>query len=70
MTARPESRLNSVSGMTIQRVSTQEIGADGHAAVVAGVYSVEREDRATQDVMSRLNIEPDVRSVSWEKVAQ
>jgi hypothetical protein len=28
------------------------------------------EDRAIQDVMSRLNIEPDVRAVSWEKLQQ
>ena len=30
------------------------------------MFSVDRKDRAIQDVMSRLNIEPDVRSVSWQ----
>ena len=54
--------------MTIQRISTQEIGESGQAVVVADVYSIDRKDRAIQDVMSRLNIEPDVRSVSWEKI--
>ena len=44
--------INSVPGMTIQRISTQEIGENGQAAVVADVYSVERKDRAIQDVMS------------------
>jgi putative Mg2+ transporter-C (MgtC) family protein len=62
--------INSIPGMTIQRISTQEVGADGQAAVVANVFSIERKDRAIQDVMSRLNIEPDVRSVSWEKIQQ
>jgi putative Mg2+ transporter-C (MgtC) family protein len=62
--------IGSIAGMTIQRISTQEVGDDGQAAVVADVYSVERKDRAIQDVMSRLNIEPDVRSVSWEKIQQ
>jgi putative Mg2+ transporter-C (MgtC) family protein len=60
--------INSIPGMTIQRISTQEIGEDGQAAVIADVFSVDRKDRAIQDVMSRLNIEPDVRSVSWEKI--
>jgi putative Mg2+ transporter-C (MgtC) family protein len=59
--------ISSVPGMTIQRISTQEVGEDGEAAVVADVFSIDRKDRAIQDVMSRLNIEPDVRSVSWEK---
>ena len=56
--------------MTIQRISTQEVGENGQAAVIADVFSIERKDRAIQDVMSRLNIEPDVRSVSWEKIPQ
>jgi putative Mg2+ transporter-C (MgtC) family protein len=62
--------INSIPGMTIQRISTQELGVNGQAAVVADVFSFDRKDRAIQDVMSRLNIEPDVRSVSWEKVQQ
>jgi putative Mg2+ transporter-C (MgtC) family protein len=62
--------INAVPGMTVQRISTQEVGEDGQAAVVADVFSVERKDRAIQEVMSRLNIEPDVRSVSWEKIQQ
>jgi putative Mg2+ transporter-C (MgtC) family protein len=60
--------INSVPGMTVQRISTHEVGQDGQAAVVADVFSIDRKDRAIQDVMSRLNIEPDVRSVSWEKI--
>src|SRR5271166_1239711 len=60
--------VNSLPGMTIQRISTQEADKDGLAAVVAEIFSVERKDRAVQDLMSRINIEPSVRSVSWEKV--
>ena len=52
----------------IQRISTQATERDGQAAVVAEIYSVERADRAMQEVMSRLNIEPSVTAVSWEKV--
>jgi putative Mg2+ transporter-C (MgtC) family protein len=60
--------INSQRGMTIQRISTQETEKNGLAVVIADIFSVERGDRALQDVMSRLNIEPDVRSVSWERV--
>jgi hypothetical protein len=38
------------------------------AAVVADIFSVERADRAMQDMMSRVNIEPSVTSVRWEKL--
>jgi putative Mg2+ transporter-C (MgtC) family protein len=60
--------VNSLPGMTIQRISTQETEKDGLTAVVAEIFSVERKDRAIQEVMSRINIEPSVRSVSWERV--
>jgi putative Mg2+ transporter-C (MgtC) family protein len=60
--------VNSQSKMTIQRISTQGAERDGHATVVADIYSVERDDRAMQDIMSRINIDPSVSSVSWEKL--
>jgi putative Mg2+ transporter-C (MgtC) family protein len=60
--------VNSLPRMTIQRISTKEAGPDGHATVVADIFSHERNDRAMQDVMSRINIEPSVSSVSWENV--
>jgi len=60
--------INALPAMTVQKISIQEAEQDGMAAVVAEIYSLERNDRALQDTMSRLNIEPSVRSVSWEKV--
>jgi putative Mg2+ transporter-C (MgtC) family protein len=60
--------VNSSPRMTIQRISTQEAERDGHATVVADIFSVERNDRAMQDSMSRINIDPSVSSASWEKV--
>ena len=41
-------------------------GRTGH--VIADIYSLVRNDRAMEDLMSRINIEPSVISVSWEKV--
>ncbi len=60
--------INALPGMTVQKISIQEAEQDGMAAIVAEIYSVERNDRALQDTMSRINIEPSVRSVSWEKI--
>jgi putative Mg2+ transporter-C (MgtC) family protein len=60
--------IGSIPGTTIQRISTQESGENGQAVVIADIFSVDRKDRAIQDVMSRLNIEPDVRSVSWQTI--
>jgi putative Mg2+ transporter-C (MgtC) family protein len=60
--------INSHPKMTVQRISTQAADRDGLATVVADIYAVERNDRAMQDVMSRINIDPCVSAVSWEKL--
>jgi putative Mg2+ transporter-C (MgtC) family protein len=57
--------VNSHGKMTVQGISTEEEG--NNAVVAADIFSVERQDRALQEIMSRLNLEPGVRSVSWEK---
>jgi hypothetical protein len=49
--------------MTIQGIATQESEQEGHAIVVAEIFSMERNDWALEDVMSRLNIEPGVTAV-------
>jgi putative Mg2+ transporter-C (MgtC) family protein len=59
--------VNSLPRMTIQRISTQEAERAGQTTVAADIFSVERDDRAMQELMSRVNIEPSVSSVSWEK---
>ena len=60
--------INALPGMTVQKISIQDAEQDGMAAVVAEIYSLDHNDRALQDAMSRINIEPSVRSVSWEKI--
>jgi putative Mg2+ transporter-C (MgtC) family protein len=59
--------VNTHGRMTVQRISTQEEDQGSNAVVVADIFSVERQDRALQEIMSRLNLEPGVKSVSWEK---
>ena len=53
--------------MTVQGISTHEGEGMGQAFVVADIFSLDRQDRAMHDIMSRLNIEPSVKSVSWSK---
>ncbi len=61
--------VNSLAKMTIQGISTQETERHGQAAVVADIFAAERSDKEIQDLMNRINIEPSVTSVRWEKVA-
>ena len=60
--------VNSHPKMTIQGISTQEAEATGQATIVADIFSIESNDRAMQDLMSRINIEHGITSVRWEKV--
>ncbi len=53
--------------MSVHGISTQDSAAADQTIVIAEIFSPERDDRALQEVMSRLNIEPGVKSVRWEK---
>jgi putative Mg2+ transporter-C (MgtC) family protein len=59
--------INANPKMVVQGISIQE-GDRDREAVVADVFSAERSDRAMQELMTRLNIEPSVTSVSWDRV--
>ena len=59
--------INSHPKMNVHGISTQESEQAGQVVVAAEIFSSDRNDRALQDVMSRLNIEPGVKSVRWEK---
>jgi putative Mg2+ transporter-C (MgtC) family protein len=60
--------VNSHASMIIQAVSTQPADQAGKRAIVADVHSCVRDDHALQDVISRINIEPDVTAASWERL--
>jgi putative Mg2+ transporter-C (MgtC) family protein len=61
--------VNAHPGMTIQGIATQDDDHPDKTAVVADVFSIRRNDKAMEEVMSRLNIEPTVTAVRWEHVA-
>jgi putative Mg2+ transporter-C (MgtC) family protein len=59
--------VDSHPGMMIQGISIHSAEQPGKTLVVADVYSAARDDRAMEDVISRVNIEPGVTSASWER---
>lgn len=60
--------INSQPHMVLQGIATQDVGPADQAAVVADVYSTQRNDRYMEDVVARMSIEPTVTAVSWERV--
>jgi putative Mg2+ transporter-C (MgtC) family protein len=60
--------INSHASLVIQGISTQDTDEDGKATVVVEVYSLGRNDKAMEALMSRINIEPSVTSVRWDRV--
>jgi putative Mg2+ transporter-C (MgtC) family protein len=59
--------VNSHAGMSVQQLSTQASIEAGTEIVSADVLASRADDKAIGEVMDRLNIEPGVRSVRWEK---
>ncbi len=59
--------INSNPKMTVQGITTEGGAEPGRTMVVVDIFSVQRNDRALEDLVSRINIEPSVKSVSWDK---
>jgi putative Mg2+ transporter-C (MgtC) family protein len=52
--------------MSVQGISTEETEKEGKV-IVADVYALERNDRALEEIVARLSIEPEVTGVSWQR---
>jgi putative Mg2+ transporter-C (MgtC) family protein len=59
--------VGSHAGLSVQQLSTQAGVEAGSEIVAAEVTATRADDKAIGEVMNRLNIEPGVRSVRWEK---
>jgi putative Mg2+ transporter-C (MgtC) family protein len=59
--------VNAHPQMTVQGISAQDGEGPGRAVVEADIFSVVRNDRAMEDLVRRLDIEPGVTAVSWDK---
>jgi putative Mg2+ transporter-C (MgtC) family protein len=60
--------INAQPNMTLQGLSTQDTDQPDKTAVVAEIFSNERNDRYLNDLVSRISIEPRISSVSWERI--
>jgi putative Mg2+ transporter-C (MgtC) family protein len=60
--------INSRAAMHVQGISTKDGEHPDQAAVVADIYSTVRNDKAMEEIVSRLNIEPSVTSIRWERL--
>jgi putative Mg2+ transporter-C (MgtC) family protein len=52
--------------MSVQGLTTEESENEGKA-IVADIYALERNDRALEEIVARLGIEPEVTGVSWRR---
>jgi putative Mg2+ transporter-C (MgtC) family protein len=59
--------VNSHPNMILRGISIHNADQPGTVLIVADVYSTVHDERAVQDVVTRLNVEPSTTSVSWER---
>ncbi|HYT88843.1 MAG TPA: MgtC/SapB family protein [Gemmataceae bacterium] len=60
--------INSHPSMNVQGLAMQDTEQAGVCAVVAEIFSHERNDKYLNEMVQRLGIEPCVTAVSWERV--
>jgi putative Mg2+ transporter-C (MgtC) family protein len=60
--------VNGHGKLSTQGIETKETDRPDITEVVADVIAPEPQDRAIQDIISRLNIEPGVKALSWHKM--
>ncbi|MCS6866056.1 MAG: MgtC/SapB family protein [Gemmataceae bacterium] len=60
--------VNGHEKLTLQGIATDDEEGD-RAVVVATIYSPERNDRAMEEIVARVSLEPEVKAVSWQRTA-
>ncbi|MCS7023028.1 MAG: MgtC/SapB family protein [Gemmataceae bacterium] len=60
--------VNGHDKLTLQGIATDDASPD-RTAVIATIYSPDRNDRAMEELVARLSLEPDVKLVSWQRQA-
>jgi hypothetical protein len=61
--------INSHASLVIQGIATQDADEAGKATVVVEVFTLGRNDKAMEALMSRIHIEPSVTYVRWDRVS-
>jgi putative Mg2+ transporter-C (MgtC) family protein len=52
--------------LSVQGIASEDSENEGKV-IVADIYALERNDRALEDIVARLSIEPEVTGVSWQR---
>ncbi len=60
--------VNGHESLTLQGMATEDT-AGGRTVVVADILALERNDRAMEEIVARISIEPEVKAVSWQRTA-
>jgi putative Mg2+ transporter-C (MgtC) family protein len=58
--------VNGHPGLTLHGLTSQDGDAPGRVQVIANIFSYERNDKAMEEIVARIGIEPGVSAVSWE----
>jgi len=59
--------VNEQGRLILQGMATED-NEDGHTVVIADIYSLERNERAMEEIVSRVSIEPEVQVVRWTRM--
>ncbi len=59
--------VGSHPGLVLQGIATQDAGKPNQGIVTMEVFSASRNDRAMEDLTSRIDVEPGVTEVRWER---
>lgn len=60
--------VNGHERLSLQGLFTEETETD-RTVVLADIYSFDRNDRAVEEVVTRVGIEPEIKAVSWQRAA-
>jgi putative Mg2+ transporter-C (MgtC) family protein len=58
--------VNGHGRLTLQGMATEDTES-GHTVVAADIFALERNDRAMEEIVARVSIEPEVKAVSWQR---
>jgi putative Mg2+ transporter-C (MgtC) family protein len=59
--------VNGKPMMAVQGIATQDADEPGRAVVTVDIFSTMRNERTMEDLVRRLDIEPSVTAISWDK---
>jgi putative Mg2+ transporter-C (MgtC) family protein len=59
--------VGGAGNLRLHGLSTED-AEDGHRVVQADIYSLSKNDRALEEIVARISIEPEIRAVRWRRL--